>query len=88
MEEEVSLSNMKVGQEGVIVKINGGKERTSRLSTLGIRVGERVKKISQQAMRGPVIVKVGKSQVAIGFGMASNILVKVAGEEEEKQEAR
>lgn len=83
-DKEVNLSNMKPGQEGVVIKINGGENKVSKLSTLGIRVGGRVKKIGQQAMRGPVMVKAGRSQVAVGYRMAGSILVKIEGEEEEE----
>ncbi|MDI6793334.1 MAG: FeoA family protein [bacterium] len=78
--EKVSLSDMKAGQTGVIVELHGRQGMISKLSTLGIRVGEKIKKISQQAMRGPVVVEVGRSQVAIGFGMAGRVLVEAAKE--------
>jgi ferrous iron transport protein A len=74
--EEITLNDMPVGESGVVVKIRGGALTTSRLSTLGIKIGQRIKKITQQAMQGPVIVEVGKTQIAIGFGMANNILLK------------
>jgi ferrous iron transport protein A len=68
---------------GVVVGIDGGKGIVSRLSTLGIRQGVEIKKISQQAMRGPVVAIVGRTQIAVGFGMAKRILVEVDIDKEE-----
>lgn len=78
----VTLNKMKADQTGVVVELQGGSRMLSKLSTLGIRIGGKIKKISQQAMGGPAVVVVGRSQVAIGFGMATRILVEV---EEEKE---
>jgi ferrous iron transport protein A len=36
-----------------------------------------ITKVSGQIMRGPIIVKIGNSQVAIGFGMARRVLVEI-----------
>ncbi len=48
----------------------------NRLSALGIRPGKRITKISAMLMRGPVTVQVDRAQVAVGFGMASRIIVE------------
>ncbi len=74
---KIRLSEMEAGQSGIVIEIHGGQGMASRLSTLGIRTGERIKKISGQPMRGPVTVEMGRSQVAIGFGMAFKILVEL-----------
>lgn len=81
MDKRVSLVEMKVGESGEIVEIQGGTGMRLKLENLGIRVGEEIRKVSQQAMGGPVVVAVGKSQVAVGFGMATRVLVEVEKEE-------
>ncbi|MEW6608603.1 MAG: FeoA family protein [bacterium] len=81
MHKSISLVQMKIGESGKIVEIQGGAGMSLKLENLGIRVGEEIKKVSQQAMRGPVVVAVGKSQVAVGFGMATRVLVEVEKEE-------
>lgn len=48
----------------------------SRLNALGIRPGQRITKVSSTLMQGPVTIRVGNAQVAIGFGMASKIIVE------------
>ena len=49
---------------------------TRRLDALGIRVGETITKVSSQWMRGPVLVRHGNTDVAIGYGMAQKIMVE------------
>jgi len=48
-----------------------------RLNAMGIRPGGRITKVSSMFMRGPVTVRVGQTQLALGFGMARRILVKL-----------
>ena len=75
----MDLTQMKVGQVGTVVEIQGGHGLSIRLQVLGIRVGVKVIKVSSQIMRGPVTVQIGNSRVAIGFGMARKIIARVRG---------
>lgn len=75
--KKMSLAQMRAGQKGRIVKISGGHGLVRRLETLGIREGAEIKKVSEQWMRGPVLLQHGSSQVALGFGMASKVLVEI-----------
>ncbi|MEO0184403.1 MAG: fused ferrous iron transport protein A/B, partial [candidate division WOR-3 bacterium] len=67
----------KPGEKGKIVEITGGKGLLTRLDALGISPGAEVTKISEQIMHGPVVVKIGNTQVAIGYGMARKVIVSV-----------
>ena len=71
-----SLAQMQTGQSGVVVEIQGGHGLISRLSALGVRPGQRVTKIGSMFMRGPVTIRIGNAQLALGFGMANRITVK------------
>jgi ferrous iron transport protein A len=73
----ISLTTMESGSKGKVIEIQGGRGLCARLNAMGIRPGVRITKISGQIMRGPVIVSVGSTQVAIGFGMASRVFVEV-----------
>lgn len=73
----VDVAVLKEGVTGTVRSIGGGHGITNRLDAMGIRPGSRVTKMSDQLMRGPVIVKVGTSQIAIGYGMAQKIKVEV-----------
>ena len=76
------MARMRSSQKGKIVRISGGHGLTRRLEVLGIRQGEEIKKISDQWMRGPVLLQHGHSQVALGFGMASKVLVEITGDDQ------
>jgi len=73
----LSLSQMKTGQKGVVVQVAGGRGFNSRLESMGMRVGHEVTKVSSMLMAGPVIVKAGNTEIALGFGMAQKIIVEV-----------
>ena len=75
--KHLPLNRMEAGQSGIVVQIQGGRGLTNRLSALGIRPGQRITKVSSMFMRGPVTIQVGNAQVAIGFGMASKIIVEL-----------
>jgi len=75
--KRITLSKMQAGQKGKIVEINGGYGMTQKLDALGIRVGKNITKVSEQWMRGPVIVRQNHTQVALGFGMASKVMVEI-----------
>jgi len=49
----------------------------NRLNALGIMPRKRVTKISAMLMRGPVTIEVDRVQVAIGFGMANHVIVRL-----------
>ncbi len=77
------LTQMREGEKGIIVEIQGGCGFLRRLEVLGIREGREVKKISAQLLRGPVIIQVGNTQIGLGFGMARKIFVEVRDKEKE-----
>ena len=80
MGKRISLARMQAGQKGKIIRISGGHGITGKLEALGIRDGQEIKKISEQWMRGPVLLQHGSTQLALGFGMASKVLVEITGE--------
>jgi len=51
-----------------------------RFSNIGIREGVIIKKIYVQPFFGPVIIRVGNCEIAVGRGMASTILVEEVNE--------
>ena len=73
----ISLADMKSGQNGRIVQIDGRVGMTCRLDVLGLRIGKKIKKVSGQLMRGPIIVSHGNTRAAVGFGMAQRIWMEI-----------
>ncbi len=69
------LVDMKNGEVGIISEMVGGRGMLSRLHSMGIRCGKKVKKVSSQPLGGPVALEIDKFCVAIGRGMARRIMV-------------
>jgi len=72
----ISVNNMKSGQIGKVIEIQGGPGLASRLSAMGLRPGQKIIKISSMFWRGPVTIEAGTTRIAIGYGMANKILVE------------
>ncbi len=77
MENFKAISQMKPGESGVVIEFLGGKGLKQRLESLGLRVGKRVTKVSSQIWRGPQVIRIGNTQIALGLGVANKILVKI-----------
>jgi ferrous iron transport protein A len=73
------LAQMKQGESGTIVDIQGGQGLIKRLESLGIRPGVKITKLTAQFMRGPVTMRISNSRIAVGFGMAKKIVVRKDG---------
>ena len=75
----LNLIQLKSGQKGIVINVQGGVGLIRRLGSMGIRPGKKITKIGAQFWRGPQIVKADNTQVAIGFGIARRILIEVEG---------
>ena len=75
-EGQMTLAEMKTGETGTVVEVQGGHGIIGRLDALGIRPGRKVTKLSSTLFRGPVMLRVNNTQVALGFGMAKKIIVE------------
>lgn len=75
--KNIPLTEMEAGTKGSVIGVEGGKGLRMRLDALGIHPGVKITKVSGQLMRGPIIVRVGSTQIAIGFGMATRVIVEV-----------
>lgn len=72
----MDLTQLKAGEKAVFKGVQGGRGIRSRLEAMGITPEAVIMKISAQLMRGPVIIKAGETELAIGFGMAKRIIVE------------
>ncbi len=73
---EKPLTELKLGKEATIVAVRGGRGMQARLRNMGLVEGQVIRKLSALAWRGPVVVVAKRTQIAIGHGMASRILVR------------
>ena len=78
--DPISLSNMAAGENARFLGFQGGRNIKNRLVSLGFTPGVPVK-MTQNYGRGPLIVIVRGTRVALGRGEASRIMVEQAGNE-------
>ncbi|MFH0855683.1 MAG: FeoA family protein [Candidatus Omnitrophota bacterium] len=75
--KRINLVQMRVKQKGKIAELPEGSVLRNKLMSLGIYSGREVTKISHIGLRGPAAIKVGRSVLVIGHGMASRVIVEI-----------
>ncbi|MGQ9509489.1 MAG: FeoA family protein [Thermodesulfobacteriota bacterium] len=73
-----TLDQMVENSKAKVLDIQGGHGIRQRLSNMGIHPGDLVTIVRFGALRGPILVEVHGSQVALGRGIASRIIVEEA----------
>ncbi|MBU1998445.1 MAG: FeoA family protein [Candidatus Omnitrophota bacterium] len=74
--KKLSLVQMKENKKGKVVEIQGGLRLRNRFLSMGIYEGREITRLSHFVLRGPVAIKVGRSVLALGYGMASKVIVE------------
>ena len=72
----MNLAEIKKDTNCRVISVEGGHGVAKKLSDLGLREGARISKISSQFMKGPVTVRVGCTEIAVGYGIAKKIMVE------------
>ena len=70
-----TLLDMRVGESAVVIKMSGGFHMQVQLKNLGFHEGVTVTLVKKSVIGGPLMVAVNGSNVAIGRGIASKILI-------------
>ncbi len=76
----VSLLDLGAGEAGTVVDCNGGHGLVSRFAAMGFTPGSLITVINNHR-RGPILVYVHGSRVALGRGEAAKVLVRPEGDE-------
>jgi ferrous iron transport protein A len=71
-----TLDMIQKGSKARVVSVAGGRGVMLKLSAQGIAPGMIVEKVGQ-LRGGPVLLKVGRCQVAVGLGLARRVFVEV-----------
>ncbi|MDD4908357.1 MAG: FeoA family protein [Candidatus Omnitrophica bacterium] len=74
--KKVSLIDLKADHKGKVLEISGGTNLQDRLMNLGVYKGREITKLSHIGLRGPVMIKIGRSILALGHGVAAKIIVE------------
>jgi ferrous iron transport protein A len=72
-----TLSEMQGAEKGIIKLIRGGKGLSAKMDSLSLYIGKEIELVSKQSKRGPVVIKTGNTQIAIGYGIAQKIIIDV-----------
>jgi ferrous iron transport protein A len=76
----MTLDTVEIRRQARVILIDSGHGVRAHLNTLGIHVGDRLTVVERAPFRGPVLVEVNGTRVAIGRGIASKVSVDVDGE--------
>ncbi len=71
----IPLSDMKTGEQGVVVGLDGGHKMCCRMASLGFTPGAEIS-VVQNFGRGPLIARVRDARIALGRGEAHKIQVR------------
>ena len=74
----MTLEGIGLRREARVVSIDGGHGVRAHLNTLGIHVGDIMRVVERAPFRGPVLVEIHGSRVALGRGVASKVAVEEA----------
>jgi len=66
---------MRAGEQGTVFEIRGGISVKRRLEAIGVRPGVTIEKLTDSPFGGPVVIRIGHMRLAIGYGMASKVMV-------------
>jgi len=72
---EITLFNLESGKKATIKRLDGGVEFRKKLTSLNIRVGKTIRKITAQPLHGPIVIEIDNTEAAIGMNMTKKIVV-------------
>ncbi|MDD5464765.1 MAG: FeoA family protein [Candidatus Omnitrophica bacterium] len=75
--KKISLKQMKEKQKGIVCDISAGPALQNKFMSMGIYKGREIAKISHIGLKGPVAIKVGRSVLVLGHGVASKITIEI-----------
>ncbi len=74
--KKISLVQIKANNKVRVLEILGGSNLESKLLSMGVYKGKPLIKLSHIGLRGPVVIKSGRSILALGHGVAEKIIVE------------
>jgi ferrous iron transport protein A len=75
----MALDSVDSKQSVRVMLIDGGHRVRAHLNTLGIHIGDWLTVVERAPFRGPVLVEINGTRLALGRGIAAKIRVDVDG---------
>lgn len=72
----MTLDQIFENKKATVTEIQGGQGIKQRLSQMGIHPGDTITMLRYGALRGPILIEIHGSQVALGRGIASKVIVE------------
>lgn len=79
IEDALPLSELREGESAIVLYPLGGFGLRRRLIEMGLTPGAEIKVLRRAPFRGPIEVGVRGTSLALGFGVASKVIVKRLG---------
>ena len=73
------LDTINLRRQARVILIEGGHGVRAHLNTLGIHIGDWLTVVERAPFRGPLLVEVNGTRVAIGRGVANKVQVEING---------
>jgi len=70
----IPLTTVSKGREVILVDIQGGRGLRSKLYSMGLFPGVKLKVVGNGG--GPIMIAINDTRLALGFGMARKIMVE------------
>jgi len=75
----MTLDAVGIHRQARVIMIDGGQKVRSYLTTLAIHIGDWLTVVQRAPFRGPVLVEIHGTRVALGRGVACKIQVDLDG---------
>jgi len=84
----MALDTVEVRKQVRVVAIDGGHRVLAHLNTLGIHVGDWLTVVERAPFRGPMLIEVNGTRLALGRGVAAKVQVEIDGTVESLTQAQ
>lgn len=75
--KRLNLTQLKVGKSAMVASVKGEKNVVSKIESIGISSGVKIKKVGSSLFHGPIIVEKDFMQIAVGYDMAKQIFIEI-----------
>lgn len=72
----IMLTQLDNGASARVMELRGGHQMVGKLEAMGIVPGSTITKKGSSIMKGPIVLRKGATQLAIGYAMAQRIMVE------------
>ncbi len=74
--KKISLAQLKTNHKAKVSVISGGGNLENKLMSMGLHKGKEITKLSHIGLKGPVVIKTGRTILALGHSVAEKIMVE------------